>query len=263
MSIGELAHRTGVSRRMLRHWEAVGLVVPAQVDAATGYRWYEASQAGRVRAIAALRGAGFGLEAIADLLASELSQTRLLSLLRAHEADLLTQVRQASARLAQVRQRLDSLEEGHETIMSTLHLGPIPALRLAALRTRVGDESEIGAAVDELSTALTHVLPDLDRSDHEVVLVYDGVGDQQAIWVGAGVHAEDGEAPKGLVLLTIDAADRAATIRYPAPPHSIGDAWIGLDAQLEQCGLRTCGVHRQVLVPGGAMVLQAPVRALA
>ena len=43
MSIGELAHRTGVSRRMLRHWEAMGLVVPAQVDAATGYRWYEAS----------------------------------------------------------------------------------------------------------------------------------------------------------------------------------------------------------------------------
>lgn len=68
LSIGEVAHATGVTRRMLRHWEDVGLLEPAAVDEHTGYRRYAHSQVGRVRAIAALRAVGFGLEAIKDLL---------------------------------------------------------------------------------------------------------------------------------------------------------------------------------------------------
>ena len=112
LSIGELAHRTGVSRRMLRHWEEIGLLAPAEVDDRTAYRKYSVSQTGRVRAIAALRAVGFGLDAIADLLDSDLSETRLVALLRAREVDLLAQISEASTRLQEVRERLDSLEEG-------------------------------------------------------------------------------------------------------------------------------------------------------
>ena len=38
LSIGHIAHGAGVSRRMLRHWEQEGLLQPATVDPATGYR---------------------------------------------------------------------------------------------------------------------------------------------------------------------------------------------------------------------------------
>ena len=55
LTIGDVAHRTGVSRRMLRHWEAEGLLEPAAIDPASGYRRYTPAQAGRVHAIAALR----------------------------------------------------------------------------------------------------------------------------------------------------------------------------------------------------------------
>ena len=47
LSIGELARRTRVSVRMLRHYDELGLVKPHRVDPATGYRWYSASQVGR------------------------------------------------------------------------------------------------------------------------------------------------------------------------------------------------------------------------
>ena len=61
LSIGEIAHRTGVSRRMLRHWEQEGLLSPALVDPVTGYRRFQATQLGRIRAIAELRDLGFSL----------------------------------------------------------------------------------------------------------------------------------------------------------------------------------------------------------
>lgn len=67
LSIGEIAYATGVSRRMLRHWEEAGLIAPAAVDEHTGYRRYSRTQVGRVRAISALRSVGFALAEIAEV----------------------------------------------------------------------------------------------------------------------------------------------------------------------------------------------------
>lgn len=259
LSIGKLAYRAGVSRRMLRHWEEVGLVAPAEVDDRTAYRKYSPSQTGRVRAIAALRAVGFGLDAIADLLSADLSEARLMALLHAREVDLAAQVSEASTRLQEVRLRIDSLREGRRVIMSSLELGPLPGLHVASLQSSVGDESEIGVAVEELIRALRSRLTAVDRDDADVVLTYDGMADEQSIRVTAGVSANDQEIGPELSLVAVPSSERGVTVRYEAAPRSIGDAWITLDAQLEQYGLRTHGVYRQTLTSAGGVVLQAPV----
>jgi DNA-binding transcriptional MerR regulator len=73
---------------MLRHWEAQGVLALAEVDSWTGQRRYASTQAGRVRAIAALKEVGFGLEAIRDLLDQGLTEARLIDLLRRREDEL-------------------------------------------------------------------------------------------------------------------------------------------------------------------------------
>ena len=47
LSIGEFARHLGVSVRMLRHYDALGLLIPAHVDPSTGYRHYTAAQLDR------------------------------------------------------------------------------------------------------------------------------------------------------------------------------------------------------------------------
>ena len=42
--IGDFARLARVSPRLLRWYEEVGLLVPAQVDSASGYRYYTAAQ---------------------------------------------------------------------------------------------------------------------------------------------------------------------------------------------------------------------------
>ena len=93
-------------------------------------------------------------------------------------------------------------------------------------------------------------------------MAYDGVADPDSIWVSVGVDATDAGLPDGLDLLTLAGAERAATVRYETTPRSVGDAWISLDAQLEEQGLRTQGVYRQPVTAGGEVILQAPVVAL-
>src|SRR5699024_12835640 len=102
--------------RMRRHGERVGLIQPAEVDPHTGYRWYAASQVGRVQAVAALRALGFSLEAIGGLLDAGLTQDRLVRLLREREGELMAQIDDAWTRLAQVRSCLLAYVDGHAFI---------------------------------------------------------------------------------------------------------------------------------------------------
>jgi DNA-binding transcriptional MerR regulator len=53
-AIGEFARHGRVSVRMLRHYDAIGLLEPVRVDPATGYRFYDASQLSRLNRIVVL-----------------------------------------------------------------------------------------------------------------------------------------------------------------------------------------------------------------
>jgi len=65
--IGELAKRTGVSVRALRHYDEIGLLVPSERSFA-GYRLYSDLEVRRLYRILALRQVGMGLEQIRALL---------------------------------------------------------------------------------------------------------------------------------------------------------------------------------------------------
>ena len=260
LSIGEIAHSTGVSRRMLRHWEELGLLEPAWVEESTGYRRYEQSQIGRVRAVASLRALGFGLEAVADLLDAHLTEQRLVALLQAREQELVLQVDEASARLAEVRSRLASVEKGNHTIMSTLQLVSLPALRLSAVRTTVRDEAEIPHAAGEAVAMLRDHLSSHDVRDVEVVLTYDGTSDDSIV-VTAGIEA--GPRAGQLDVVEVPAVREGVSVTFEERPAVVADAWIALDSELEGRGLRTTGVYRQIMTTDGAVTLQAGVRTLA
>lgn len=261
LSIGELAGRTGVSRRMLRHWGDVGLLTPAAVDEQTGYRWYARSQASRVQAIAALRAVGFGLAEIADLLGSQLTESRLVELLRVREGELAAQIDEASARLTEVRKRLHSLQRGRHATMDSLTLAAIPPLHLACLAAQVGDESEIGHVADELVTRLRQHLAARHLDAADIVLTYFGPPGDAPIEVSAGIETTTDIA--GLTSVDVPGAERGVTVRYDNGPGGVGDAWITLDAALEPYDLRTTGVYRQRVPAEGPVRLQAPVESTA
>ncbi|TGB07303.1 MerR family transcriptional regulator [Streptomyces sp. MZ04] len=66
MRIGDLAEKTGVSRRLLRYYEEQGLLRP--VRQANGYREYASSDVAAVRHIRALLAAGLPTAVIVQIL---------------------------------------------------------------------------------------------------------------------------------------------------------------------------------------------------
>ncbi|MGL5860784.1 MAG: MerR family transcriptional regulator, partial [Phycicoccus sp.] len=89
------------------------------------------------------------------------------------------------------------------------------------------------------------------------VLTYDGTA-ADVIVVAAGV---EGAGRAGLVDIQVAAADLGVTVRLAPPPAVVADAWIALDARMQEAGFATTGVYRQTL-GGGAVIVQAPVRAV-
>lgn len=66
LTIGEVARRSGISVRMLRHYDEIGLLKPVRGE--NGYRRYGPRELARLQAIVALRQLGFGLPEIGELL---------------------------------------------------------------------------------------------------------------------------------------------------------------------------------------------------
>ncbi|MEE1941985.1 MerR family transcriptional regulator [Streptomyces sp. TRM 70361] len=68
MQIGEVAERTGLSLRTIRHYEEVGLVIPS-ARTKGGFRLYTAADVDRLMVIRRMKPLDFSLEEMRDLLA--------------------------------------------------------------------------------------------------------------------------------------------------------------------------------------------------
>ena len=68
LKIGEFSKLSRISVRMLRHYDEIGLLKPAQVDRFTDYRYYREDQLPTAGRIAALKDMGFSLADIVKIL---------------------------------------------------------------------------------------------------------------------------------------------------------------------------------------------------
>lgn len=67
MNISRAAHLSGLSNKMIRHYEAIGLISPAARSSA-GYRQYANRHIEELAFISQARGLGFSIAQISDLL---------------------------------------------------------------------------------------------------------------------------------------------------------------------------------------------------
>ena len=145
LRIGDFARLAGVTVRALRHYEERGLLRPALVDAATGYRFYRAEQLAVLDKVLALRDLGFSLRETRGLLAAGPSAVE--AALSRHRQRVADEVHRQAARL----RRLLALQAAVGSTGSAPELGvrvrPLAPVRALTIRARV---PSLGAPVTAL-----------------------------------------------------------------------------------------------------------------
>jgi DNA-binding transcriptional MerR regulator len=151
ISIGDFSRMTHLSVKALRHYHDVGLLEPAEIDPASGYRYYTLAQVGTAQVIRRLRDLDMPLEDIWALLSAPDVAAR--------NRTMLTHLERLEAQLASARSVIDSLRSLVERPPATIEVahrtvGPVPALAIAERVSAVELDAWWDAAFRELDAAL-------------------------------------------------------------------------------------------------------------
>ncbi|MEL7582510.1 MerR family transcriptional regulator [Brevibacterium casei] len=153
MRIGEVSRRSGVSARMLRHYETLGLVTPS-ARGSNGYREYSPSDIGRIFHIEGLRRLGLSLPEVGRLLAEPgFDASALVTDLIAAAHERIETERRLLERLEEIRGLGRSDGEsllGTIDLMRSLESRDVIQRHKAAL----GSGVDLGVPVESLSRAV-------------------------------------------------------------------------------------------------------------
>ncbi|MET8561096.1 MerR family transcriptional regulator [Streptomyces flaveolus] len=250
-TIGDFARHGRVSVRMLRHYDATGLLRPAHVDPASGYRHYTAAQLARLNRIIALKDLGFSLRQVRDIVDEKVGAEELRGMLRLRRAELETAMAAAGARLVQVEARLRAIEsEGHMPTNDVV-LKNVPAVRVAELTATAASfgPEDIGPVIGPLYDELFRRLDSagITPTGPGVAFYEDAPEGGGRITVHAAVQVsaplQDGG---GLRVLDLPALDQAATIVHRGSMDTVLPTAQTLARWVDAGGYRSAGYPREV-----------------
>jgi DNA-binding transcriptional MerR regulator/predicted transcriptional regulator YdeE len=149
VAIGEFSRLTYLSVKTLHHYHEVGLLEPANVDAATGYRRYSLEQVGRAHLIRRLRDLDMPVAEVRDVLSAPDDNVRD-ERLRAHLTRMEAQLERTRDVVASLRELLSPaapLSVAYRTI------APLPVLAVTDLVSQENCGAWLADAYDRLYAA--------------------------------------------------------------------------------------------------------------
>lgn len=250
-TIGDFARHGRVSARMLRHYDAIGLLRPEHTDPFTGYRYYSAAQLARLNRVIALKDLGFTLQQVQEILEERVSTAELRGMLKLRQAELEEAMTAAAARLAQVEARLRSIEsEGHMPTQDVM-IKSIPPVRVAALTVVAASYApeHIGPVISPLYDELFRRLKAAGVTPTGPGIAYyeDAPDGDGAILVHAGFTVSADPAPgQDFEIVDLPAVERAATIVHRGPMDTIMPTEQNLTRWIDAGGHRSAGYAVEV-----------------
>jgi DNA-binding transcriptional MerR regulator len=241
---------------MLRHYDAIGLIPPAQVDQDTGYRRYDATQLMLLNQVVTLRDLGFSLQEIALAVSSPQDIEVLRRLFLDRRAALERQATIDAQRLRRIQARLHILEGETPMPQHQIELKPLPPLRLAELTAEVPelDQAHIGPAIAPLYDRLIETLTQAGITPvGPSVAYYTSLDDgRSASSSEIRVHAGFPVLPSvtssdDWAVVELGPEGSAASMIHHGAMATIGDSWATLrDWVTNHPDLRPRGVPREV-----------------
>ncbi|MEU7477862.1 MerR family transcriptional regulator [Lentzea sp. NPDC042327] len=254
-TIGDFARLGRVSVRMLRHYDAVGLLPPAHVDPGSGYRFYTVAQLHRLNRLVALKDLGLTLEQVRVVLDDQLSVEQLHGMLSLRRAELRQRIVADESRLRRVEARLRAIEREGAMPTDDVVVKPVPSARVARLSATAASygPEDIGPVIQPLYPEL---LSRVERAGVRItgygIATYEPAeGDSVLVRAGVTVSVEPSDA-YDFEVVDLPALPQAATVVHRGPMDDVDVTYQTVATWIEANGYRQLGFAREVYLDYGA-----------
>ncbi|WP_067712846.1 MerR family transcriptional regulator [Nocardia yamanashiensis] len=246
-TIGDFARHGRVSVRMLRHYDATGLLRPAHVDPATGYRYYTAAQLARLNRVIALKDLGFTLQQVQTILDEKVTTEELRAMLRLRRAELESAMTAAAARLTQVEARLRSIESEGQMPTDDVVLKSLPSIRIAELSGVATGFDAIAPVIQPLYDELFQRLQAAGIAPAGLGVAYYEDAPDGGVLVHAGVEVSAPLCDEyGLRIHDLPPIEQAATILHRGAMEAVLPTLQTLGRWIDANGYRSAGYPREI-----------------
>jgi DNA-binding transcriptional MerR regulator len=250
LQIGEFARLGQVSPRMLRHYDELGLLKPAQVDARTGYRGYEVGQLARLHRLIALRELGLSLEQVRDVLDEEPPVDELRGMLRLRQAELEADMADQQTRLRRIDAHLRALERSNamavlDVVIKTTH--PVTVAEVVGTAPGFG-HANIGPVFEELVPRVLGHLGRVGVAPGIMIAWYEDPADDGTIVVHAGFDVDgrgDDAGGDGVRVVDLPVV-RVASVVHRGPMDDIATTYEALVRWIDDSGYALAGRSREL-----------------
>ncbi|MGB7339659.1 MAG: MerR family transcriptional regulator [Phototrophicaceae bacterium] len=251
IKIGEFSKLVQVPIATLRYYDQVGLLKPIEVDRFTGYRYYSATQLPRLHRILALKGLGFSLEQIAELLDEDLTPEQMRGMLRLRHAQISQQITDMQDQLIEVESRIDQIEREPQLSRYDIILKQLEPLLVAYVRAILADHTQSGSLFGEVYTAIEPYIskalhPNPELGGQTLVMWFDSEFKETEVDGAAAFMLRCTIPESGRVKVEeLPATLMASTIHHGAY-NTIADAHEAILIWIEANGYRIIGADREL-----------------
>jgi len=221
ISIGEFARRSRLSLKALRLYDERGVLVPARVDQASGYRYYGTAQLEEARLVVMLRQLQLPLAAVKELLACDPADAAKRIAEHWRDAEAAHDARRELA------DYLVSRLSGKRPVMYEVATREMPERSLLCLKRNVDEQGQWAFGKEFIAILRERPLPKMEGRDGAAFSIQWGWvsddSDGPVEWCKpvpqAEAHALAGHYPE--LTLRTEPAHREAFVALPAGPDGI------------------------------------------
>jgi DNA-binding transcriptional MerR regulator len=271
--IGEFSRLTRVSMKKLRHYDDIGLFKPAHVDRFTGYRYYTFEQLPRLNRLLVLKGLGFSLDEIRQMLDNDLNAEEMRGMLRLRRAQLRRQADEALENLRQVEIRLTQIEQEGNMPQIDVLLKQVEPLTIAGARELVPSPAQMRDRCIALDKQVCQLIESANLKTDGISLALYYSGEEGGIDVEMAYAVDPPRtlptSPNNATVHTLPAATVAYVVYQGSYDDfgAVGQLHGALHHWIDENGYRLAGASREFYLrpptsptnPQGVMEIQYPV----
>lgn len=246
--IGDFSRLAKISVRMLRYYDELGLLKPAEVDRFTGYRFYTSKQISRLNSIIRLKDMGFNVSEIAAVL-NESDDAMLIAMLRSKKNQIEDDICRGLERIRDIDQLISSVGKEIVDLNYEVTIKSIPAYKVVALRGVIPAYAREGDLWGRLGEFMDR--NGINCTGPSFAMYHDGEYKEENVDVEVASCIDKLEKDReGFTFREVEAVSSMASLMVPGPFTNIDAAYKGFAEWLEKNDYEITGIARQVCHKG-------------